>query len=196
MISTNRPVAASIAVVLAGLLSACASVPEGATATSRAVGDGIKLLKVQHESTVRAFAKSAREAVNHVWDTQILDRVVDEERKRGCSDSINCPKTLTPKQAATAAATAADIRTKLIDKINTHEAKLMAAVEANYRGVESINNVVTGYLASLEEQKAATDELRQRLFRAAGINDSELPDSLSVALSVALGSAEQPEAAE
>ena len=94
---------------------------------------------------------------------------------------------------AGAAETAADIREELINKINDHEAKLLAQAEANYDGVKSINDVVTGYLASLEELKAATDTLRGSILSVAEISDSDIPASIQEILAISQNPSEQGE---
>ena len=175
----------SITVIVLCFLSACAAIPKGTSLTNRAVSDSIERLKERHKSTIRAFAESARASVNHAWDNAILDRVVRDELRRACGDERRaCSDTLTPEQAATAAATAADIREELLKKVNDHEAKLLAQAEAYYDGVKSTNDVVTGYLASLEESKAATDALLGRILSLAGINDSDILVSIGKILAI------------
>ena len=161
------------------IVSGCASVPPGATTTNQTVSQGILKLEAQHKSTVRAFASSARASVFQVWDYEILHRIIDDERKRHGTN------TLTPSQAAVAAATAADVREKLISQINQHENLLLKQVEQNYRGLISINDVVTGYLASLEDLKSASDTVNQELMSMAGISIEELPGPIRQILSIA-----------
>ena len=183
------------------LVSACASVPPGSVATNQAVSEGIERLKTQHETTINALAEQTRISTYQMWDHVTLSQVVADELRRACSspqlqggqsvdasnshtNTQNCPDTLTPEQAATAAATAADIREAQINKINGKEAELLASVKAKYNGVKSLNNVVTRYLTSLVELKAATDDIRGQLMETLGLDESDIPEHLSELLAI------------
>lgn len=160
------------------VLPACVAVPEGATATNQAVTTGLNRLMEQHKETAKALAESARQSVYQAWDNDILDRVIADELKRAGT------ATLTADQAATAAATAADIREALIMRINAHEVVLLAQIDSNYQGVAAINKVVTGYLASAEKVRDARDQLSDTLLRAAGISKEDIPGPVKDLLAI------------
>ena len=72
----------------------------------------------------------------------------------------------------------------MISEINKKEALLLAEVKTNYNGVKSINDVVTGYLASLEELKVATDDLQSRLLGVVGLSDTDIPAAIGEILAI------------
>ncbi len=164
-------------IALIGLFGGCASVPEGASSTGEAVSEGVRRLRDQHLATIEAFAAAVRAEIQRTWDREILPETI--AALAGAADPV--PR----EKVAEIAATAAEVRDRLLAMVDERESLLAAEVRRNYATVLEMNAVVTGYLASLEELRDAQAGIKDRLLGLTGMPAAGMPAAIRELLEIA-----------
>ena len=161
------------------LAASCASVPKGASEANETVSEGIRRLRDQHIETIRAFGDSVRASIQSVWEEEIIFKTIEEVGKRDANGDYSS------EDIADIAATAAEVRDNLLYEVNVKEDELIESTQRNYNGLIQMNDVVTGYLASLEELDSAQQALQQRMLGTVGIESNEVPTVVKDLLNIA-----------